>query len=318
MGDSSLVIGRRVLGIEEQALGAVRKSLGKSFVEAVEILKQTKGRVIVIGMGKSGLIGRKLAATLTSTGTSAIFMHPSEALHGDLGLVAADDAVLALSFSGETEELKRLMPHIKSLHVPLIAITGKSSSRLARTADCALLVPVKKEACPYNVTPTASTTAMLALGDALAMALMEAKGVRRETFAKFHPGGSLGMRLHLKAGDVMRKGKNNPVVQENVSVREALLEMTRTRSGAVSIVNRRGELVGFFTDGDLRRRLNADGESVLGRDIKIVMSKSPTTVNAQTPAEDLSRLFKSKSFDNVPVVDKRGKPIGLVDERDLL
>lgn len=313
-----LDLGKKVLKIEEQAISAARKTLGKSFLKALEILKETSGRVIVIGMGKSGLIGRKLAATLTSTGTTAIFMHPAEALHGDLGLVSVGDAVLALSFSGETEELRRLLPHLKSLAVPIVAITGSLKSRLARASNVAIILPVKKEACPYNVTPTASTTAMLAVGDALAMALMEAKGINKEKFARLHPGGALGRRLNFKAKDVMRKGKNNPIVRERTLVREALLVMTKTRTGAANVVDGRGVLVGFFTDGDLRRRINQNGVSVLEKPVSEVMTKNPTTVALDTPLEVLARLFKSKSFDNLPVVDKQGRPIGLVDERDLL
>jgi len=306
------------LAIEESAIRVTRKALGKSFLKTIEVILSVSGRVVVIGMGKSGLIGRKLAATLTSTGTSAIFMHPAEALHGDLGMLGPEDCVLALSFSGETEELSKLLPYVRSQNVPLIAITGRPGSRLAKASDVALIVPVKKEACPYNVTPTASTTAMLALGDALAMALMKAKGIKKETFASLHPAGALGRRLHLKAKDVMHKGKNNPVVKEGTSVKDALFVMTKTRTGAACVVNSKGLLVGFFTDGDLRRRLHTNGMVVLKKPVRDVMTKKPTAVTLETSLDDLVKLFKSKSFDNVPVVDAKGKSVGLVDERDLL
>ncbi|MBI4064134.1 MAG: KpsF/GutQ family sugar-phosphate isomerase [Elusimicrobia bacterium] len=336
-----LVLAREVFKIEEEALRATRKALQKSFTKAVNLLRSIQGRIIVIGIGKSGLIGRKLAATLTSTGTISVFMHPSEALHGDLGLMSAGDAVLALSFSGESEELKTLIPHIKGLGVPVVALTGSARSRLAASADIALSVAVPREACPFNITPTASTTAMLALGDALAVALMESRGFKQEDFARLHPGGALGRRLHLKAGDIMRRGASNPVIMENKTVREALFVMTKSQSGAVSIVDSRGKLTGFFTDGDLRRTLNHgfrpaglqpfprppasrvpglghDGYNLLETPIKRAMTKNPFTVSLDTSLNELVGIFKSRPFDNVPVVDAAGRPVGLIDERDLL
>lgn len=314
----TLALGRRVLAIEEKGLQATRKALGGEFVRAVELVMGCSGRVVVIGIGKSGLIGRKLAATLTSTGTSAIFMHPAEAFHGDLGMVTAQDVILALSFSGESQELRDILPHLKNLKVPIIAMTGSNRSRLARAGDVVLLAPVKQEACPYNITPTASTTAMLALGDALAMALMELRGFDKEDFAKLHPGGALGRRLNLKARDIMHQGKDNPVVEEKLTVREALLIMTRTRTGAANVVDKSGKLTGFFTDGDLRRRLEVDGEKILSKLIREVMTKKPTTVQEDTSLDEILKLFKSRGFDNVPVVDGQGHSVGLVDERDLL
>ncbi len=319
-----LALARKVFKIEEAGLRVTRRALGQDFLRAVDRLKNIRGRVIVIGVGKSGLIGRKLAATLTSTGTSAIFMHPSEALHGDLGLVDGNDAVLALSFSGETEELKKLLPFLRRLKIPIVAITGYRSSRLAKESDVTLDAPVRREACPYNITPTASATAMLALGDALAMALMKAKGFGREDFARFHPGGALGRRLNLLVEDVMRRGAANPIVREAADVREALFVMTKTRSGAASVVDHRGRLAGFFTDGDLRRYLHRKGKErengvfLLDRPVRDVMTKKPMALSPKATLEDAARLFKNKNFDNAPVVDGRGFPIGLIDERDLL
>ncbi|MBI2070193.1 MAG: KpsF/GutQ family sugar-phosphate isomerase [Elusimicrobia bacterium] len=318
MSRKILGLAARVLEIEEQGLRATRKALGRDFLRAVDVLKSLRGRVIVIGIGKSGLIGRKLAATLTSTGTTAVFMHPAEALHGDLGMLAAGDAVLALSFSGETDEIRKILPYARDLEVPVVSLTGSRHSKLARESSIALVAPVRREACPFNITPTASTTAMLALGDALAMALMEAKGFKREDFARLHPGGSLGRRLNLKAKDIMRRGAMNPVIRDNRLTREALLVMTKTRSGAVNVVDKAGRLVGFFTDGDLRRRLNKNGVGFLARPVKEAMTPKPLSVSPEATLEDLRRLFKNRPFDNVPVVDGRGIPVGLVDERDLL
>ncbi|MBI4669635.1 MAG: KpsF/GutQ family sugar-phosphate isomerase [Elusimicrobia bacterium] len=308
----------RVIEIEEQGLRATRKALGRQFIRAVEIFKNIRGRIIVIGIGKSGLVGRKLASTFTSTGTTAVFMHPAEALHGDLGLLAADDAVLALSFSGEADEVKKLLPYVKNTGVPIVSMTGAPRSLLARQSDVILRIPVKREADTLNLAPTASTTAMMALGDALAMALMKAKGFKKEDFARLHPGGALGRRLNLKAKDIMHQGKANPVIRQDRLTREALLVMTKTRSGAVNVIDGRGRLAGFFTDGDLRRRLNARGAAFLDRPVREVMTKNPFVVGPMTDLDELSRIFKNRPFDNMPVVDEKRRPVGLVDERDLL
>ncbi|MBI4370619.1 MAG: KpsF/GutQ family sugar-phosphate isomerase [Elusimicrobia bacterium] len=313
-----MTIAREVLKIEAQGILRTRESLTLDFARAVELFSRLNGRVIVIGIGKSGLIGRKLSSTLTSTGTLAVFMHPVDALHGDLGLVTKDDAVLALSFSGETDEIKTLLPHIKALKVPVVAMTGFKTSRLARLADVTLLSPVRQEACPFNITPTASTSAMLALGDALAIALMRYRGFGKEDFARLHPGGNLGRRLRLKAKDLMRRGRLNPVVHQESLVREALLVMTRARSGAVSVVDQRGRLTGFFTDGDVRRLLNKNGAGFMDRAIEEVMTRRPIAVTPEASFDDLVKIFRERPFDNVPVVNPNGVPVGLVDERDLL
>lgn len=318
MKSGLLNLAREVLKVEEMGLRMVRRALGGEFLSAVRLMRSIKGRVIVIGVGKSGLIGRKLASTLTSTGTAAIFMHPAEALHGDLGLVSREDAVLALSFSGETDEMQRLLPHLMALGVPVVSMTGSARSRLAAASTAVLTVPVTREACPYNVTPTASTTAMLALGDALAIVLMKAKGFGRDDFARLHPAGSLGRRLNRTAADIMRRGAVNPVIGQDRPMREALVVMTRAQSGAVSVVDKKGKLAGFFTDGDLRRRLNGDSLEFLKRPVREAMTPKPFAVGPGVLVEDLRRIFLERAFDNIPVIDQRGFPVGLVDERDLL
>lgn len=313
-----LAAARRVLKIEAEGLRRAQASLGKDFLEALRILQAGRGRVIVIGVGKSGLVGRKIAATLTSTGTSAVFMHPADALHGDLGMLTADDVVLALSFSGESEELRRLLPYVRERRVPVVAMTGRRQSRLAKASDCVLHVPVIQEACPYNITPTASTTAMLALGDALAMALMQAKGFNKKDFARLHPAGSLGRRLHLRAQDIMHTGDDNPVVLLSVPLRDALLIMTKTRRGAASVIDQKGKLAGYLTDGDLRRHMDHGKPLSLKMPVAKIMTKNPFCAAPLTTVEELLNIFKNRSFDTIPVVNENGEPVGIVDERDLL
>lgn len=308
---------RKVLTIEAEAIKDLIKQLDDNFSQAIELISKCKGRVIVIGMGKSGLIGRKIASTLSSTGTSAFFVHPVEGMHGDMGMVMKEDIVIALSYSGETEEMKKILPLIKRLGVRLITFTGNPDSSLAKESDAVLNVKVKKEACPFNLVPTASTTAMLALGDALAIALLDKKGFKEEDFALLHPGGILGKKLLLRVEDIMRKGEDNPLISEDKRVKEALLVMTTTRLGAVSIINREGRLVGFFTDGDIRRHLQKE-KDLLEKRISIVMTKKPTTITKDKLATEAVRLLEEKKFDNMPVVDEDNYPIGIIDERDLL
>lgn len=308
---------RQVLRIEAEAVRGLTRVLDGRFTSAVERLLRCKGRVVVIGIGKSGLVGRKIAATLSSTGTPAIFLHPAEGLHGDLGMLTGQDLVLALSYSGETEELKKLLAAVKHLRVPVVAMTGRLHSRLARAADVVIPVPVRQEACPYNVAPTASTTAMLAMGDALAMCLMERRRFGKADFARLHPAGTLGKLLTLKVKDLMHSGRDNAVVRQDRSVQEALVEMTRTRLGATSVVDGRGRLVGFFTDGDLRRCLQRD-PGMLRRRLSQVMTQDPVTVGPDDMASDAARLIKRYAIDNLPVQDQAGRPVGIIDERDLL
>jgi len=308
---------RDVIRLEADTVRAQLAHVTSRYAEAVRLATRCSGRVVVLGVGKSGLIGRKIAATLASTGTPAIFVHPSEGMHGDLGMITPRDVVLALSFSGETEELKRLLPSIQAMQVPLIALTGRAHSRLARAATVSLVVSVRREACRYNLTPTTSTTAMLAVGDALAMAIMDARGFQEEDFARLHPGGVLGKRLLWTVKDVMHRGRENPVVREDKSVREALDVMTRTRLGAASVVDRTGRLTGYFTDGDFRRLAPQDA-LILQKNVKHVMTPRPHVVNAETRIGEAAELLRRYRCDNLPVVDGKGRPIGLLDERDLL
>jgi arabinose-5-phosphate isomerase len=303
--------------MEAMTISAQVKTLGKEFLQAVRLIASCNGRVVIIGVGKSGLIGRKITATLASTGTPSVFVHPSEGLHGDLGMITPRDVVLALSYSGETEELKQLLPSIRALNIPLIAMTGRRHSRLAKAATAVIQVVVKREACPYNLTPTTSTTAMLALGDAIAMSVMATRGFKAEDFARLHPGGILGKRLLWTVADVMHKGKENPVVLDKDTVRKALQIMTRTRTGAASVVNGQGRLVGYFTDGDFRRLAQQDRE-ILARTVQAVMTRRPHVLSLQTRISDAAELLRKYRCDNMPVVDTKGRPIGLLDERDLL
>ncbi len=306
-----------VLRLEAQTVAAQARSLNRDFIQAVRLLSRCTGRVVVLGVGKSGLIGRKIAATLASTGTPTVFVHPSEGMHGDLGMITPRDVVLALSYSGETEELKQLLPSIRAMRVPLIAITGRLQSRLAKAAESVIAVSVRREACPYNLTPTTSTTAMLALGDALAMSVMAARGFKAEDFARLHPGGVLGKRLLWTVGDLMHRGKANPVVRERETVRKALQVMTETRAGATSVVRGSGKLVGYFTDGDFRRLAPRDKE-ILNRAVGEVMTRRPHVLSVHTRIGDAADQLRRFKCDNMPVVNGSGRPIGLLDERDLL
>lgn len=310
---------REVFDIELAALKAVRAQLDASFDRAVELIVgalRQRGKIVVVGIGKSGNVGHKIAATLTSTGSTSVVLHGGDALHGDLGIVSEGDVVLALSYSGETEELLHLLPALKRFSVRLIALTGAPRSSLARHSDVVLDVRVPREACPFNLAPTASTTAMLALGDALAMAVLDARGFRKSDFARFHPSGAIGRALLLRVGDIMRSGTRNAVAPQSMSVREALLVMTRAKSGSVSVVNARGKLVGVFTDGDLRRRI-ADDDHVLAQPLAEVMTRRPIVVRADALAVEALKVFNERNIDDLIVVNGRGQPVGLVDSQDL-
>ena len=311
---------REVLRIESRAVSDQVAHLNGRFVKAVETFHETTGRggqIIVMGIGKSGLIGRKIAATLSSTGTPSVFFHPSEGLHGDLGMIRPGDAVLVLSQSGETDEIKKILPILKDRGLPLVAMTQREGSRLGRQADIVIRTSVRKEACPLNLAPTASTTAMLAMGDALAMALMEKNDFKLQDFARLHPGGSLGKKLNMKVRDVMRKGKDNPIVRKGSTVRTALLVMTRTRLGAAVVVDGGGRLAGFFTDGDLRRKLEKNPD-LLSWKIEEAMTRNPRTISADQNLHEALHLLKTRGGDNIPVVNAAGIPVGILDERDLL
>ncbi|MDD4939798.1 MAG: KpsF/GutQ family sugar-phosphate isomerase [Candidatus Omnitrophica bacterium] len=308
---------RQVLEIEAQAIKNLGSRLGDNFKQALEIILKTKGRVVVSGMGKTGIIAQKLSATLSSTGTPSLFLHLSEAAHGDLGKVTREDVVIILSNSGATSEVKQLLPFLKKIGSPIIALTGNISSPLATYSDVVLDISVKKEACPLGLAPTASTTACLAMADALAVCLIELKDFKAKDFAMFHPGGSLGRQLLLTVNDIMRKGNANPVVSEATTVSEALLEITQARAGAAVVVDKKGKLSGIFTDGDLRRNLGK-GKDLPKMKIRDVMTKKPLAIAQGRLAAEAMRILQEKKIDEMPVIDKKGRPVGLLDVQDLL
>ena len=316
---SHLKRAREVFDIELAGLKAVRAQLDAAFDRAVDLVVSAlrqRGKIVVVGIGKSGNVGQKIAATLTSTGSTSVMLHTVDALHGDLGIVADGDAILALSYSGETEELLNLLPALKRFSVKIISVTGASRSSLARHSDVVLNVRVPREACPFNLAPTASTTAMLALGDALAMAVLQARGFQKTDFARYHPSGAIGRALLLRVGDLMRSGSRNAVASETVSVKQALLVMTQARSGSVSVVNSRGKLAGVFTDGDLRRRIAAE-DNVLAQPLAKVMTRNPVAVREDALAVEALKIFNERNIDDLIVVNARKEPVGLVDSQDL-
>ena len=308
---------KAVLKIERDAIDRLFHRVDHRFEEAVDLLRGCLGRVVVTGMGKPGIIGQKLSATLSSLGVPSLWLHPAEAAHGDLGRVTAQDVVIALSHSGETDEILRLLPVLKQIGSRLIAITGNSRSRLAAKADVVLETGVTNEASPWGLVPTASTTAMLALGDALAVALSEQRGFKPEDFAALHPGGSLGKRLRLKVEDLMRTGKASPVARESDPVKRVLLAITRARAGSATVVDRRGRLVGIFTDGDLRRHVEKDPQ-LLRRRVSQVMTRNPKALPLGHLAVEALKLLKAYRIDEIPIVDSKMKPVGLLDIQDLL
>ncbi|MBF0488991.1 MAG: KpsF/GutQ family sugar-phosphate isomerase [Candidatus Omnitrophica bacterium] len=306
-----------VINIEAQAIKGLLKHLDANFTQAVGLMAQCQGRVIITGMGKTGIVGRKIAATLSSTGTPSVFMHSAEAVHGDLGQVTSKDVLVVISQSGETEETTRLLPLIKKIGAKTIAITGKFNSTLAKHSDVVLNVGVEKEGCPLGLAPMASTTATLVMGDALAACLIDRKNFRKEDFALYHPGGSLGRRLLLKVEDIMRKDRDLAKVKSSMKVKDVLLAITKARSGCACILDAKEKLVGVFTDGDLRRHLEKDTQ-VLSRTVEEVMTKKPTTITKDQLAAEAFDILKTKKIDELPVVDKNHKLVGLVDVQDLL
>ena len=310
-------IAKKVLTIERDALTGLIKKLDENFEKAVNAAYRIKGKVIVTGMGKPGFIAQKISATLSSTGTPSLYLHPAEGLHGDLGRVTKDDLVLALSNSGETEEIIKILPIVKKIGAKLIAMTGNPKSTLAGIADYTIDVSVKREACPLGLAPTTSTTAMLAMGDALAVALLEKKGFKEKDFAFYHPGGILGKRLILKVSDIMRKGSENPIVRDSTPVKKVLVIITKSRAGSASVVDKNGRLVGIFTDGDLRRNLETEPD-LINKKVSSVMTKGPTTIKAYRLAAEAFDILRSKKIDELPVVNDKHRPIGLLDVQDLL
>jgi arabinose-5-phosphate isomerase len=315
--DAELVAeARRVVGLEAEALRALAARLDRSFAEACRLCLDVRGRVVVSGMGKSGHIGRKIAATLASTGTPAFFVHPAEAAHGDLGMITAGDAVLFLSHSGETAEILALLPRLKRMGLPILVVTGRPDSTLARHANVVLDASVGQEACPHNLAPTTSTTAALALGDALALALLRMRGFTAEDFARAHPAGALGRRLLLRVEDLMHRGADIPRVGPGVTVAEALWEMSRKGLGMTAVSDEEDRLLGVFTDGDLRRAL--DGGVDLGRTaIATVMTTQPKTIGPEALAGEALALIERHAVNGLLVV-RDGRLVGALNTHDLL
>jgi arabinose-5-phosphate isomerase len=313
--DAALELARKVLRTEANAILALVDRIDGAFAQAVQILFDCKGRVILTGMGKSGIIGRKIAATLTSTGTSAWFLHPADAIHGDLGAIRDDDVVIALSHSGETEELVRLLEAIRRIGAKLIAITGNVKSTLARASDVTLDCSVDEEACPMNLVPTASTTAALALGDALAMTLLVRKGFREQDFASLHPGGKLGRRL-MRVEHVMHTGKAAPIVTTGTRMPDVFHEMSSKRLGMTCVVDDNGRLVGVFTDGDLRRLMSRTAD-VLGLTAGEVMTPRPITLARDLLAVEALKIMETHKITSVVVVDAAGAVEGVIHLHDL-
>ncbi len=308
---------KEVLDIEAGAIKNLKARINDDFKDAVNLIYKTKGRAVVSGMGKTGIIAQKFSATLASTGTPSLFLHTAEAIHGDLGKVTSDDVVIILSNSGSTEEMKQFLPLLKKIGCKVIALTGNTKSILAKYSDVVLDVSVKKEACPLGLAPTASTTATLAMADALAVCLLEVKGFQEKDFAFFHPGGAIGRRLLLKVEEIMRSGKANPIVKEEEKVSNVLLKITQARAGSATVVDAKGKLKGIFTDGDLRRHLEADKNLPL-RKVKEVMTKNPAVISQEMLVAEAIRILREKKIDELPVVDKKGHPVGLLDVQDLL
>lgn len=310
--------GRRVLRIEAEAVASLVERLDEAFERAGRLILACRGRVVVTGIGKSGAIARKIAATLASTGTPALFLHPAEGVHGDLGMVTHGDVVIALSYSGESDEIVAILPVLKRLDVRLIAVTGRPASTLGEQADVVLDVSVPREACPLNLAPTASTTAALALGDALALAVMSERRFTPEQFALFHPAGALGRRLLMRVRDLMRTGEMLATVPTGTSVREALFAITRARAGAVNVVDGEGRLLGLLTDGDIRRLLIKD-EGALSRAVEAVFNANPrTTTPDRLVTEALSRMEQSPPISEMPVLDAERRVLGVLNLGDIV
>ena len=310
-------IAKETLQIEIEALEKMKERLDGNFLEAVELILSTKGKLIITGVGKSGLVGAKMAATFASTGTSSFFLHPTEALHGDLGMIGKADAVLAISNSGESEELTKILPHIKRFDIPLIGMTGNKDSSLGRYADVWLDISVEKEACPLNTAPTASTTLTMALGDALAVALMEKRGFKKEDFASFHPGGTLGKKLFVKVADLMRT-ENLPVIDEKTPLKEAIVTMSEGKLGNVLIVNEAQALTAILSDGDLRRALMQEGFS-MDEPALTYATKAPKSYHdTSLLASEALEIIEEARIQLLPITDEHNRIIGVLHIHDLV
>jgi len=313
----ALASAREAIAIEAAAVQALQDRIGDEFARAVELILDCSGRVVVTGIGKSGAVGRKLAATLASTGTPALFLHPAEGLHGDLGMVAAGDVLIVLSQSGWTDEVTAIISAMRRIEVPIIAFTGRSYSPLAEQADVSLNVSVEREACPLGLAPTASTTAQLAMGDALAAAVMTARHFTREDFAALHPGGQLGRRAGKHVADLMRQGDAVATVTEATPLRDVLFAITSALAGAAAVLDPNGRLCGIITDGDIRRALLA-GDDALAKQAREVMTRDPKIARPQEPAIEALRLMQEYKIGDMPVVDAHRQLQGMLNLKDLL
>jgi arabinose-5-phosphate isomerase len=307
---------REVLRVESRAIESLLDRVGPAFARAAKLLLDCAGHAVVTGMGKAGLVGQKISATLSSTGTPSHFLHPAEAYHGDLGRVSKKDVLVALSNSGETDELIRLIPRIREIGAPIISVTATAASSLGKNSDVVIEIGKIEEACPLGLAPSASTTAILAIGDALALCVQKERGFDAEQYAFYHPGGELGRRL-ARVRDVMRAGDRNPVVGESTPVLEAIRRITAARAGAVCVVGPSGTLAGIFTDGDLRRLLERDPQGV-SRPIGAVMTKNPTSIDADRLVAEALRILREKKIDELPVVNEKREPVGMLDIQDVL
>ncbi len=316
--DNILDIAKRVLKIEAEAINALIEKLGSNFEKAVEIIYESSGRVVVTGMGKSGLVGKKIAATLASTGTPAFFLHPAEAGHGDLGMVTSNDVIITISNSGETEEIVELIPFLKRFNLRLISVTGNPESTLSKAADVTLDVSVKEEACTLGIIPTASTTATMAMGDALAVALLMKRGLKEEDFAFFHPGGSIGKKLLIKVKDLMHTGDAIPKVFLETPMPKTVMEMSSKRLGHTLVLDTNGKVVGVVTDGDLRRGIEKWGGKLFEMTAGEVMTKSPRTVSEEELAAKALSIMESYSITALVVPDKNGRVVGIIHLHDIL
>ncbi|MBI1932014.1 MAG: KpsF/GutQ family sugar-phosphate isomerase [Ignavibacteriales bacterium] len=318
MSDQEIIDkGKKVVEIELNAITDLKSKINTSFAEAVKLIYETNGRIIFTGMGKSGLIARKIVATFNSTGTAAFYLHPTDALHGDLGMVRKGDVAIIISKSGTTDELKNLVLMFRRIEVKIIGILGIINSAIARDCDVVLDASVKEEACPYDLAPTSSTTAALVIGDAVAISVLELRGFTQEDFAMLHPAGSLGKRLTLKISEIMYKGNDFPSVREETSIKETILEMTKKRLGATCVLNKNGDLIGIVTDGDLRRQLekNLDLKNLRAENI---MTKNPKVINENLLASFALQQMENYNITSLVAVDDSGRPIGLVHLHDLV
>lgn len=316
----SLELARHVFDVEIEALSQVRDSLDDRFESALKLFLATLdkgGKIVVTGIGKNLPIAEKISATLASTGSTSVVLNPSQAIHGDLGILAPNDVLLALSYSGESDEIKSLIPAVRRLGIPVIALTGNAGSELASFSQVVLVAKVEREACPFNMAPTASTTAALVYGDAIAMALIEARGFRKEDYAKLHPGGAIGRALLLRARDIMRTCEHIATVSEDTLIKDVVIAMTEAHGGVAYIVGSSGKLVGIFTDGDFRRNIARHDSGVLNQKVGEIMIRKPITVGPDILAVDVLSIIEQRKIDDLPVVDAEGFLIGGIDIQDL-